>query len=120
MLLKVVRSLEREPKPLVLLCFLVSSWDYSLLHVCEFQIWYTLRSKPWLMTYMWIYIAWKKKKRRGKTQQLEQTGQSSSDTLNYNDWDLRLCQDFTYTWYQNDSNHRVVVSLRDSIYRLQI
>ncbi|CAI8594304.1 unnamed protein product [Vicia faba] len=55
-----------------------------------------------------------KKRREG------QSGQTSSETLNYNDWDLRLRQDFTYTWDQNDSSHRVVMSLHDAIYKLKI
>ncbi|KAI5441281.1 hypothetical protein KIW84_010660 [Lathyrus oleraceus] len=41
-------------------------------------------------------------------------------TKDYGDWDLRLRQDFTYTWDQNDSNHGVVISLHDFFYRLHI
>ncbi|KAL5100000.1 hypothetical protein RYX36_004327 [Vicia faba] len=50
----------------------------------------------------------------------KETRESSSATLNYGDWDPRLRQAFSYTWHQNDSNHRVVLSLHDSFYRMQI
>ncbi|KAI5433796.1 hypothetical protein KIW84_020889 [Lathyrus oleraceus] len=60
-----------------------------------------------------VFFLEKKKKRR----KAEQTGQTSSNTLNYGDWDPRLRQAFTYTWDQNDSNHRTAISLHDSFYR---
>ncbi|KAL5102010.1 hypothetical protein RYX36_006337 [Vicia faba] len=49
-----------------------------------------------------------------------ETGKTSSATLNYGDWNPRLLQAFSYTWDQNDSNHRVVPALHDSFYRMQI
>ncbi|CAI8615682.1 unnamed protein product [Vicia faba] len=59
-------------------------------------------------TYVDIYCL-EKKMRRG------QIGKTPSDTLNYDDWDPRLHKAFTYTWGQNNYNHRVVVSLHDAI-----
>ncbi|KAL5100989.1 hypothetical protein RYX36_005316 [Vicia faba] len=50
----------------------------------------------------------------------KETGETSSTTLNYGDWDPRLRQAFSYTRDQNDSNHRVVLALHDSFYRMQI
>ncbi|CAI8600160.1 unnamed protein product [Vicia faba] len=65
---------------------------------------------------MGLLIASQKNKRRHR----EQTGQTSSNTLNYDDWDPRLRQYFTYTWDQNDSNHRAYLYLHDSFYWLHI
>ncbi|KAL5056470.1 hypothetical protein RYX36_037152, partial [Vicia faba] len=47
----------------------------------------------------------------------KEAGETSFATLNYGDWDPCLCQAFSYTWDQNDSNHRVVLALHDSFYR---
>ncbi|KAL5067195.1 hypothetical protein RYX36_018082 [Vicia faba] len=50
----------------------------------------------------------------------KETRETSSATFNYGDWDPRLCQAFSHTWDQNDSNDRVVLALHDSFYRMQI
>ncbi|KAL5078387.1 hypothetical protein RYX36_017371 [Vicia faba] len=50
----------------------------------------------------------------------KEMGETSSATLNYGDWDPRFRQAFSYTWDQNDSNHRVVLTLHGSFYRMQI
>ncbi|KAI5431552.1 hypothetical protein KIW84_035658 [Lathyrus oleraceus] len=67
-------------------------------------------------TYVDRFCLEKKKKRR----EVEKTGKTSSNTLNYGDWDPRLRQAFTYTWDQNDSNHRADIYLHDSFFRLHI
>ncbi|KAL5052877.1 hypothetical protein RYX36_033559, partial [Vicia faba] len=50
----------------------------------------------------------------------KEMGETSSATLNYGDWDPRLHQALSYTWDQNDSNHRAVLALHDSFYGMQI
>ncbi|CAI8600419.1 unnamed protein product [Vicia faba] len=66
-------------------------------------------------TYMERYCLEKKKKKR----QEDQAGKTSS-TMNYDDWDLRLLQAFTYIWNQNDYNQRIALSLHDSFHMLHI
>ncbi|KAL5060724.1 hypothetical protein RYX36_032328 [Vicia faba] len=50
----------------------------------------------------------------------KETRETSSAIHNFGDWDPRLRQAFSYTWDQNDSNHRAVLALHDSFYRMHI
>ncbi|KAK2354580.1 histone-lysine N-methyltransferase family member SUVH9 [Trifolium repens] len=58
--------------------------------------------------------------RESPTQEQQQPVVHAPQPLEFSQWDPRYIATYSYTWDQNESNHRALKSIHESLYKLQL